>query len=627
MSLPENMQVMERRLKTLEERFRQSGYIMKNVVQSEVRENFPAQPQQETLYGMYTALVVDTIDPWKQNRVRFFTPLLHSKELPVKSLPWAYPISGMGGFDDCGLNWVPPAGSTVCIIFENGSRTAPYYIGTTWHRDRGEQGNRNFNYNIEEFYKIHEGNRTGYLLGKKDGSQVLPQWNTESANGIDIDADGDYEPDPEAVKKLTYAHIYGLKTPQKHMLKLDDGDYKCAFKNKRLELMSACGNWLIFKDDHLHEFKPTQAPGPCPSGSDNPDEENTECTHTTSGAYFKHENELRPWRGVGTPQNTKATLPQSGIQLLSISGHTLVMDDSVEQPTGKPDWERSKKSFDFGCTDKAKCKTFWVSATGHRIEMNDEETETEIRSEKNGIKMLTACGNRVELNDHCLSKETAGNKRGITLESTSRHIIEMVDDENEQGSARKEGGVPVAKSKKAFIRIRTGYGLEIEMKDDASQEKTQNQTIKIMCPQKDNKEKGPHLMWFKEKASGPGQVFLRVGGDYICSTADSHITMVGDPDKNPANKITVVSKNTVIDTKEFYFNGADLHVLLAKRIILLMAGQDCPQPNGGLGPCVHPVLVFGPKGITISDRVYASASKNAACASIFHLTPFHKCEA
>ena len=102
---------------------------------------------------MHTAYCVDTIDPWKQNRVRFFSPLLHNKDMPVKALPFAQPISCFGGFDDSGVTWVPPAGSTLCLTFEKGNRQTPYYLGTTWHRDRGPDGQRNWKYNIEEFYK------------------------------------------------------------------------------------------------------------------------------------------------------------------------------------------------------------------------------------------------------------------------------------------------------------------------------------------------------------------------------------------------------------------------------------------------------------------------------------------
>jgi hypothetical protein len=105
---------------------------------------------------------------------------------------------------------------------------------------------------------------------------------------------------------------------------------------------------------------------------------------------------------------------------------------------------------------------------------------------------------------------------------------------------------------------------------------------------------------------------------------------VGDIEDNPSNKITIVSDNTLISTEHFYYNVAEIHAFLADKIILLMAGKDCKPLNWdgdpeNCVPCVWPVLCLSPKGVTISDRVFVSASKDASCASIFHLMPFHSC--
>jgi hypothetical protein len=85
-----------------------------------------------------------------------------------------------------------------------------------------------------------------------DETQVFPPWNTENYNGLDIDSVSEFESDPEAKNKITYPHIYGWKTPQKHMIKMVDGNYKCNFRWQRLEIKSAQGNHLIFKDDRVH---------------------------------------------------------------------------------------------------------------------------------------------------------------------------------------------------------------------------------------------------------------------------------------------------------------------------------------------------------------------------------------
>ena len=254
-NLAKKIHSMEKKIRSLEGRFGQSEYNVEKIVYTKMGE-IVSNRNSPALYGIYTALVVDTVDPLKQYRIRFFTPLIHHINTTIKALPWAYPISSMGGFDDSGMTWVPPAGSTACIIFEAGNRAAPYYIGTTWHRDRGPDGEHNWGYNVKEYYDIHEGHRKGFIVGANDGSQVFPPWNTENYNGIDVDSIKDFIEDPEAQKKITYSNIYGFKTPQKHMLKMVDGDYKCSHKNKRMELMSSGGNWLIFKDDFLHEFLP-----------------------------------------------------------------------------------------------------------------------------------------------------------------------------------------------------------------------------------------------------------------------------------------------------------------------------------------------------------------------------------
>lgn len=651
---------IEKRLKVLEEQYSEIETYIPSIIQSEYKKKLKIRPQAETLFGLYTALCIDTIDPWKQNRVRFFSPLLTKPNTAVKALPFATAISSAGGFDDCGQCWVPPAGSTLCIMFENGSKDAPFYLGTTWHRDRGPDGAHNWGYNIDEYYKIHEGNRKGYLVGPNDGSQVHCQWNTENYNGYDIDSILDFQNDPEAKRKITNPNIYGWKTPQKHAIKMTDGDPNCNYKNKRFEIFSSNGNHFIMKDDHLHNSANVAHPscganGPelsCIDENGNPIEI-TDCdgnilgghpstpegtkyglnSNQGSNPYYKHENECRPYKGVGTPQNNKVTLPQSGIQMLSCSGHTWLFDDSVEEPNGIPEWQRSTKDFDFGCNDKFLGRIKIISATGHEFEMSDIEEKSNLRGNKNYIRLKTATGNKVELNDHTVG-EKGGSDRGIHIKSSANHTIDLCDEDNDQKSPnRKGGGVPEAKAKKAYVRIRSGYGLEILMKDQDSQEETKNQHIQIFSPQKDNKIRGPHILRLQEKKDGAGLVFLRVGGNYVCSVYDNHYTSVGSVQNNPADKITIVSKNTVIKSDKYYYNAADVHAFSAKKIILLMAGEDCTKPVTDLTqegdstcmPCVWPVLCLSPKGVTISDRVYVSASKDAGCVDITHLTPFHSC--
>ena len=683
------------RLHTLESALNSVGYDAK----ASKKRRFANKTQQVIIQGLTKALCVETIDPWKLNRVRYFHPMLHRPDAKVFSLPFASPISSMGGFDDCGLNWVPPAGSTIMLMYEMGNTDRAFYIGTTWNKDRGAGGSQLTQiFPSREYDSVHKGHRKGYLVGPDDESQVFPPWNTESYNSDDLETARQFAEDPNEQKRTTYPNIYGFKTPEKHMLKMVDGNAKCNRRWKRLEMMSGCGNWMIFKDDHLHYGGQWSHPNcnPKSSGSSidicsnhkselpyfsdfhgTPMEGSSNCDPDCNGTsksqcskilgghsstpcdpkttycnsnqgtnkFFKHKNECRPYKGPGTPQNNACDLPQSGIQFLSIAGHSWVMDDSVEEPKGKPVWERSMEDFDFGCNDKFLGRTYWKSATGHSIMMSDVEEASQLRGEQNYIQIKSANGNRIELNDHTVGDADcpgcppnyAGEKRGIHLQSTSNHVIKMIDHMNLQcAPCRKEGGVPTPKATKAYIQIRSGYGLEMKFSDDFSQETTQSQWIQITNPQCANPDtdskcnakkgcgyRGPHFLRFQAAPVGsPGIVFLRAGGHAIRQTFDKDIVLVGDKECNPSDKFTYVSKRHIraVEDVDFRYSG-QLHIFFAEKQILLLAGRDCPPPPGKKckGPCVYSVIVarcpvFCPlTGIlhwtekAMSERVFASA--------------------
>lgn len=631
------------RLNILEQKFGSMGYDHEQTISSEIRRKFKAPVQSNMMWGVYLALCIDTKDPWKQNRIRFYSPYMHDPEEDIDSLPWASPCSPMGGIDDSGCNWVPPAGSTVIIMFENGYRSSPFYFGTTWGRDRGPEGNRNFGISIPEFYEIYEGRRNGYLLGANDGSQVLPPWNTENCNGIDIDSTEDISSKPEATKFITSPNIYGFKTPGKHMYKQVDGDPKCGSRWKRIEILSGDGNLMIFKDDHLHPSGQWASPdcvggdvvSNCEDEEGNPVEIN-DCQGTTSNAsirkegsnpFFKHENECRPYKGVGTPENNKCDLPQSGIQLLSISGQSFIMSDEVNEPRGEIGWEKSTKPFDFGCDDTFLGKIQIKSSTGQEITLDDSEDVPGVRGISNGIKLLSACGNLILLSDHTIGQVgetcTGGPERGITLKSTSNNTIEMHDPQNLQCSeTRQSGGTPTAKAINGVIRLRTGYGLMIQMSDTSSQEFTENQNITILAPQHNNQERQAHFLRFQEKPDGPGQIVLRAGGDYVVMTYDNLVEVVGDTNKNPANRIEIVSRNNVVVTNQNYINMASSHLMIAENNIFLLAQKGCCN---GTAPCIYPaVYSWNPAltesvgcivGIGASKQVFISGGPSACFGS------------
>jgi hypothetical protein len=680
--------------------------------------------RQQAPRGVHLALCVDTRDPWKQNRVRFFSPAFNlpknaiatvataptspqSVTTKISQLRWASPISSMGGFDDCGMTWVPPPGSTVCLLFQNGDPETAFYIGTTWHRDRGPVNNHNWNYDIDEYQKIFEGHRHGYMVGKNDESQVLPPFNTDNYQGYDLDTNSDVNLVPDAQTKTTWPHQYGWKTPEKHMVRMDDGDPKCNRRWKRFEIMSSMGHYFLMKDDPYHhcgewtnpnckisyiDIVPSvcigsfistsyispvssnivisitdlpyvclQGPENCPTspeGSITPVEDEylgteylcpgfsppstistmpVDCLGVLRGLtdfcfsfnnqgknrYHKHKQECFPFLC------NKCALLQSGMQLLSRSGATLVMDDSVEEPRERPEWERALEEFDMdGCTGNFKGRTFLRSATGHYIELNDTEDQPKVRSIRNGINIVTASGNEICLNDHSKPCCIAGELRGIHIKSTANHTLDMVDDTNRQCSDERNGCSKTGPyAKKAFVRLRSGYGIAVTLSDSNDQTKTDQQYLQLMAPQKDNLVRGSHIFHMQERPSGPGQIFLRAGGDFIVQTYDSMVEVVGDEKDNPANKLEFVSRSKIVSVKDVYYNKAKTHVFWADDYILLLAGKDCgPYEGDDKGtPCVFPVVVAvqpipefvtAATGMKASTHVFASSLPSIPCEGI-----------
>jgi len=661
-SITDKFQILEQRLIDIEARFSELGYSTKTFVQTEMKSKWKIPAQANTMFGIHTAICVETEDPYTTGRIRFFSPLMHDPQTPIKKLPWAYPVSSMGGFDDSGCLWVPPAGSKVCLLFEQGNRQMAYYIGTTWDRDRGKPGQRKWNYNIEEYYEYHEGKRDGYLVGPNDSSQVFPPWNTSNYNVYDIDSIADFEEDPEAQKRITPSNHYGFKTPQKHSWLGVDGNYKCNHRWSRLEMKSGGGGFMIFKDDPHHPAGQWAHPD-CGCGSGDGDV--SVCSDDNNKALFdadscdkgeqakcanpfcKHQSDCRPYKGPGTPQNNRCddkTLPQTGWQVLSQSGHTLWFDDKVEEPQGVPDWKRGVEPFDFGCTDLFQGKIRLVSATGHSIELNDEEETTKVRSKENKIKLTSATGNFIELNDHTelcdcdgtSNDKKAGDRRGIHMGTTSRHTFDMSDEGNEHcGECRKDGGTPENEATDAFIRLKSGYGLEIMMADYNSQKETESQFIQLFAPQKDSCC-GPHIIRMQED-SACGQIFIRSGGDYICMSVGDHYSIVGAGEGDdfceggclgPSDHMLMVSQHSLHYSCKLYYNKAETHFFVADDYIILAAGQDCDDEDGNkdVSPCIYPVMVMRNEQIVASDRVFASASDTTkSCASILNLLPFHRC--
>lgn len=731
-TLKEHLQTVYKLLDRHEKRLREMNFQENFKKLFKRKINFISQ--KNAFRGMHLALCIDTRDPLKQNRVRFFSPVLHtglkysqlanttgstgeSQVTKVEELDWAWPVSAMGGFDDCGLNWVPPPGSMLCLSFLHDDPNMVFYIGTTWYRDKGPIQHDNWNYHIQEYYKIWEGHRSGYMVGPNDESQVYPHDNTDNYQGYDIDTQEDMEYDPDPVHKTTWPHKYSISSPDKHRVILDDGDPKCNRRWKRLEIISSMGALFLMKDDPYHpcgewlnpqcfisyvdvipsicavsmtvysdpenniiSFTPVEIPyacsqGPefcstipetpsltvdqeyygkgsytinsdgipeikgredwCPSRSPFPDvvlpEIPQDCLNGTidgltdfcftfnnmgKNKYQKHRHDCYPYYCKDCGLN------QSGVQIRSRSGGTIVFDDSVEEPRERPEWKRTLKPFDYdGCTGRFMGRTYWKSSTGHYIELADIESQPHLRGQRNGINLVTASGNQICLNDETLPGCVAGPMRGIHMKSTANHTFDMVDDTNKQCSPDRSGcakGGPY--SKKGFIRLRTGYGITIAMCDYHDQTKTDQQYFQIMSPQKDNLIRGPHVFHMQERPQGPGQVFLRAGGDYIVYSYDKFVEVVGEEKDNPADKMEFISRHKLVSVKDVYYNRCGTAVFWADDYIFLLAGKDCePQSPIGQGqPCVYPVVVAFQQipeyvsavtGLKASEHVFASALK------------------
>jgi hypothetical protein len=184
----------------------------------------------------------------------------------------------------------------------------------------------------------------------------------------------------------------------------------------------------------------------------------------------------------------------------------------------------------------------------------------------------------------------------------------------------------MVETKEGYVLIRSGYGIHMKIGDKSNQEqKTEHQYLEFFCPQYTNKA-GPHRMVFQEDQSPESaNCFLRIGGYYVVSSYHHQYVIVGDKD-HMASKLSIVSQDYILNVGRNYLNGAKMHVFLADEQIWLLAGKDCPTTSGDLGPCPYPVLVYTPRGIAISDRVYASASPDSKIAPVWALQPFMKGE-
>lgn len=86
------------------------------------------QPNSNSLYGAFRAIVSDVKDPLGQGRVRVLLPaLLDSADSEI----WARVATLMAG-DNRGTWFVPDVNDEVLVIFEGGDLGFPFVIGSLW---------------------------------------------------------------------------------------------------------------------------------------------------------------------------------------------------------------------------------------------------------------------------------------------------------------------------------------------------------------------------------------------------------------------------------------------------------------------------------------------------------------
>ena len=71
---------IEKKVEKLNNQLGNMVYDMREVARSEITAGSTVIDVSQMQYGLYTALCIDTLDIWKQNRIRFYSPLFHKPD-------------------------------------------------------------------------------------------------------------------------------------------------------------------------------------------------------------------------------------------------------------------------------------------------------------------------------------------------------------------------------------------------------------------------------------------------------------------------------------------------------------------------------------------------------------------
>lgn len=396
------------------------------------------------LYGIHLGVCVDTRDPWKLGRITVYCPVVHNlkeaKYMTETSLPWARPCSAFGALDDVGSIFIPPEGSVVLLLFEAGHREAPFYIGSTWLPKKSDSSNDESNFSPDrETQRWGKGKRNNDIkTGEPDS--LFPPWNNESYYGEDLQVqqggqkisandtrnvqlDTVLSQERSGEFGIGYStrgwrssdtpHIYGIKTPEKHMIQFDDGSYDREHRlwGKRLVLQSSKSSFVIMKDD-----------------GDQTAEEIYQHKYWDS----KNDSVAIGEEPFSKPANKHSIeLNHTGLQVQSFGGGRLIIDDKIKgdlKPDGVNEWTSTFPPEPENGNKLWRTMVRLESHTEHRITLSDHHENNEFeRSPKDGIFLSTACGHFMGMIDHTNNSGKAGINRKIQIQSTSGHKIELKD--------------------------------------------------------------------------------------------------------------------------------------------------------------------------------------------------------
>lgn len=470
---------------------------LKNILQKPLVTN--------ALFGKHRGVVMNTKDPLHKGRVQVYCPSIHA-DIPEKDLPWAEVATFFGSLDDQGAVFTPPAGSTVYVEFEAGSRESPVVSGAIHNMTRQKKVSVEGGLLVSEERDLW-GGAPGRRTDAKnpavnpDLKSLMPPWRGESYDGVD------QKPGLGGTATVP-PFIYGIKTPEKHFLQFVDGNSSDRLIGKRLVLQSSRGSCLWMKDD---SFTPPE------------DIFNNEYWDDFHDAYPGLRYSVRPYN------NHKIELKHTGLQLQSVGGARLIMSDETEQ-------ELTTNGWNSGWSPRGKFRSFVVleSITEHQIHLRDHERSPNMRSPQDGIFCVTATGNFIGLRDDTQGS-IGGPQRGILLWSTSDHRIEMNDHTVQNQSPRSGAGTVyynqgrhTPNARRAFIRIRSGWGQVMELNDQGSQENNARQFI-LIRNENDTPDdcEGPPWNYIRMECVVSNKLFILYGaGNFVINVCRNAFRLV-----------------------------------------------------------------------------------------------------